>query len=447
MDTIAAVCSGVGAVGVLRISGAEAKQVAARVFSGTLHTPRMMVYGALRDARGEVVDRGLGVWFAAPNSYTGEDVVELHCHGSAVAMASVLEACFCAGARAAKPGEYTRRAFLNGKMDLTQAEAVVDLIEAETEAAAKNAAAQLDGEIGKGLDRMRDVLLDIAAAFSAYVDYPEDGIEELELEETVKTLGEVAAQLEQLAASYAQGKILKDGVKTALIGRPNVGKSSLLNALVGFDRSIVTDTAGTTRDTVEESAMVGDLRLRLVDTAGVRETEDAIEREGVSRSETAAERADLVLCVFDASQALTEEDLRVCALAKGKCAVAAVNKTDLPMQVDLDVLTASFGENLVSISAKEKQGMDALSACIRRVLAVQTIPCDGSVITNARHAAAVRTALECVRGAESALQNGLTPDVAVGEIEQAVALLGEVTGKTASDAVLTRIFERFCVGK
>ena len=444
MDTIAAVCTGTGAVGILRLSGNTAKDVASRVFSGALTTPRMMVYGAFFDANGNTVDRGLAVWFAAPNSYTGEDVVELHCHGSKIAMSSILEACFASGARAAKPGEFTRRAFLNGKMDLTQAEAVVDLIDAETEAAAKNAAAQLDGEIGKGLDHLRDRLLDIAAAFSAYVDYPEDGIDEPEV---ASGLEGIAEKLEKLAASYAQGKILKDGVKTALIGRPNVGKSSLLNALVGFDRSIVTDRAGTTRDTVEESAMVGGVRLRLVDTAGMRETDDAIEQEGVSRSTNAAERADLLLCVFDVAQALGEEDLRICELAKGKCAIAVVNKSDLAAQFEMSTLEPYFGDRIVEISAKERHGLDTLGACISETLAVKTIPCDGSVITNARHMAATKEASLRVRDALNALAGGLTPDVAVGEIEQAIALLGEITGKTATDAVLTRIFERFCVGK
>lgn len=444
MDTIAAVCTGTGAVGILRISGKQAKQIASRVFSGALKSPRVMVYGAFYDALGATVDRGLAVWFEAPNSYTGEEVVELHCHGSAVAMSSILEACFSAGARAAKPGEFTKRAFLNGKMDLTQAEAVVDLIDAETEAAAKSAAAQLDGEIGKGIDALRDRLLDIAAAFSAYVDYPEDGIDEPEV---AAGLAGIAEDLERLAASYTRGKILKDGIKTALIGRPNVGKSSLLNALVGFDRSIVTDTAGTTRDTIEESALVAGVKLRLVDTAGMRETQDAIEREGVSRSAHAAERAELVLCVFDVAQPLVEEDFRICELAKNKNAIAVVNKGDLEAQFSRKELEPYFGERIVEVSAKERQGMEELSACIARVFAVKTIPCDGSVITNARHMAAVKEASARVRDAEAALNGGLTPDVAVGEIEQAIVLLGEITGKAASDAVLTRIFERFCVGK
>lgn len=445
-NTIAAVCSGPGAVGVLRISGDAAREVAERVFSGKLNTPRMMVYGAFLDADETVIDRGLAVWFAAPNSYTGEDVVELHCHGSAVAMATILESCFKAGARAARPGEFTRRAFLAGKMDLTQAEAVVDLIEAETVSAAKSAAAQLSGEIGRGIQTLRSELLDVAATFSAFVDYPDEEIEELGLPETARELDEIAKKLFGLAASYAQGRILKDGVKTALLGRPNAGKSSLLNALVGYDRSIVTETAGTTRDTVEESALLGDVRLRLVDTAGVRETEDAIEREGVERSISAAEQADLLLCIFDGSRAWCDEDDRVLRAARGKCAVAVVNKSDLKQEMSLETL-AEFGENIVTISTKTRDGFETLADTVSRILAVKTMPCDGSLITNARHAAAVKDAAERVSHAAQALNDGLTPDVAVGEVEAAVALLGEVTGETANDAVLTRIFERFCVGK
>jgi len=445
-DTIAAVCSGPGAVGVLRISGDAAREVAERVFSGKLNTPRRMVYGAFLDAGKTVIDRGLAVWFEAPHSYTGEDVVELHCHGSAVAMATILESCFFAGARAAKPGEFTRRAFLAGKMDLTQAEAVVDLIEAETVSAAKSAAAQLSGEIGRGIQGLRSKLLDIAATFSAFVDYPDEEIEELGLPETARELDDVAGKLFALSASYAQGRILKDGVKTALLGRPNAGKSSLLNALVGYDRSIVTETAGTTRDTVEESALLGDVRLRLVDTAGMRETEDAIEREGVERSISAAEQADLLLCIFDGSRPWSDEDGRVLTAARGKCAVAVVNKSDLKQEMDLENL-AEFGENLVKISTKDRTGFDTLVDTVSRILAVKTMPCDGSLITNARHAAAVKDAAERVTHAVQALRDGLTPDVAVGEVEAAIMLLGEVTGETANDAVLTRIFERFCVGK
>ena len=445
-DTIAAVCSGPGAVGVLRISGSAAKEVAARVFSGELNTPRMMVYGAFFDSAQAVIDRGLAVWFEEPHSYTGEDVVEFHCHGSAVAMATVLEACFSSGARAAKPGEFTRRAFFAGKMDLTQAEAVVDLIEAETVSAAKSAAAQLSGEIGRGIQGLRSELLDIAATFSAYVDYPDEEIEELGLFDTARDLEQIAEKLFSLSKSYARGRILKDGVKTALLGRPNAGKSSLLNALVGYDRSIVTETAGTTRDTVEESALLGEIRLRLVDTAGVRETADAIEREGVERSISAAEQSDLLVCVFDGSRAWSEEDARVLDAARGACAIAVVNKSDLEQKMDVTHL-AAFGENLVRISTKTHDGFDALADTVSKILAVKTMPCDGSLITNARHAAAVKDAAERVSHAAEALRGGLTPDVAVGEVEAAIALLGEVTGETASDAVLTRIFKRFCVGK
>lgn len=446
-DTIAAVASGAGAVGVLRISGTNALIIAARIFPTPLTMPRHLYYGAFCGADGGILDQGLAAWFAAPASYTGEDVVEFFCHGSPVVLAAILDACFAAGARAAKPGEFTRRAFLNGKLDLTQAEAVVDLVEAETVSAAKSAAAQLTGRIGREIQTARGTLLDLAAEFCAFVDYPDDDIKDFDTSSALATLGSVHNALAALADSYARGKILKDGVKTALLGRPNAGKSSLLNALVGYERSIVTATAGTTRDTVEESVFLGGVRLKLIDTAGLRETQDSIEREGVLRAEKAANAAELLLCVFDGAQSLNAEDQLVLDLARERRAIAIINKSDLPCVLTPALLAPVFDDRIVVVSAQEAHGLDALSALISSILETATLPCDGGLITNARHAACVRGATERVQAAHEALARGLTPDVAVCEVEAAIALLGEVTGETASDAVVSRIFERFCVGK
>ena len=451
-ETIAALATAPvkGAIGVLRISGERALEVAGRVFRGKrglADHPREMVYGDFLDAAGDVLDRGLAVLFLAPASYTGEDTVEFYCHGSVTVLGEILNALYRAGARPAKPGEYTRRAFLNGKMDLTRAEAVIDLIDAESVQAAKNAAAQLEGVMAKAIEQVRLPLVDTASEFYAYVDYPDDEIEGAQAQECIARLEAAQKRLGDLAESYERGKILRDGVRCAIIGRPNVGKSSVLNALLGYERSIVTDIAGTTRDTVEEVVALRGLRLRLIDTAGIHETRDAVEIQGVERAKKACEGAELVLAVFDASQPMTAEDEEILSLAREKRAVAVVNKEDLPCAVDMQALERAFPGRVCVVSAREKRGIDALEDMLCGIFAVESIPCEGETVTNPRHAAALRSAAERVGIAADALKSGLTPDVAVSDVEAALTHLEELTGKTASDQVLARIFERFCVGK
>ena len=451
-DTIAALATAPArsAVGVIRLSGPESVQIAKRCFNGKRNMeqfPRELIYGDMLDSGSAVIDRGLAVYLQGPKSYTGEDTVEFYCHGSITVLNGLLDALYQAGARPAQPGEYTRRAYLNGKMDLTQAEAVIDLIDSETVGAARNAAAQMEGKIGGKIRSARNSLLDIASGFYAYVDYPDDGAEEFDSSAAVSVLQGVALELKVLADSFSQGRLLKDGIRCAIVGRPNVGKSSVLNAILGYERSIVTAIAGTTRDTVEESASLGGLLLRLIDTAGLRDTADTVERLGVERARKAVEDAHLCLAVFDGSQPMTQEDALVIDHLKGRRTIALINKSDLPAGLDQDKITNAFGDEVCIISATERSGLDVLSDKIKRLFSLQGLSCDGSLVTNPRHAHALRQAAQASERAWTALESGLTPDVAVTDVEAAINALGELTGQTASEEILHRIFERFCVGK
>ncbi len=356
-----------------------------------------------------------------------------------------LEALFAAGARQAGRGEFTKRAFLNGHMDLTQAEAVIDLIESETAQAARNAVEQLGGALRKRIEPVYDALLDIASRFYAVVDYPDEDIGDLSREETLDTLAGAERVLDGLLATAGRGRVLRQGVATAILGRPNVGKSSLLNALVGYDRAIVTDVAGTTRDTVEEKAAVGGVLLRLIDTAGIRETGDAVERLGVERARQAAEAAELALLVLDGSQPLTEEDRAAEEAARlAPHVIVLRNKCDLPQMPD-PAVPDGF-EAVLDVSAKDGTGLDKLENAVAALFPEGAAP-SGEILTNVRQTEAVQRALEAIRGARAALESGLTPDAVLSDAERAMNALGEVTGKTLREDLTARIFERFCVGK
>ena len=454
MDIIAAIATGHSptAIGIVRLSGEGCFACCDRVFRAangrpfSQQEPRKMVFGEMLDSQGRVIDQGLAVRFPGPRSFTGEDSAEFHCHGSPVVLRELLGSLFAAGARQAKAGEFTRRAFLNGRLDLTQAEAVIDLIDAETAAAARNAAAQLDGGLRRVLEPIQEALLDVTSRFYAVVDYPDEDIEDLQREEMLDTLRTAQQELDGLLAGFSRGRLMKWGVPTVLLGKPNAGKSSLLNALLGYDRAIVTDIAGTTRDTVEEKVTVGGVLLRLTDTAGIRDGGDTVEALGVERSRAAARQASLAILVLDGSAPLTAEDEEAIAVARQvPHLLVAVNKCDLPRRLDIGALADRF-DNVLSVSATEHLGLDTLTDAIAALFPAG-MPAQGALLTNARQADAVSRALSAVGEARSALRIGMTPDVVLTDCESALEALGELNGRHIRDDLVDTIFSRFCVGK
>ena len=451
-DTIAAIATprGIGAIGIVRLSGAQTRAVLSRVFFAqngremAEQPPRAMVYGQVRDSEARLIDNALCVLFPAPHSYTGEDCAELHCHGSPIVLDEVLRALFAAGARQAEAGEFTKRAFLNGRMDLMQAEAVVDLIDAETAEGARLAALQLSGSLSRAVDTVYDALMGLVSRFYAVVDYPDEDIADATQEIVSDTLRDCGARLEALRASFARGRVVKHGVPTVLLGKPNVGKSSLLNALVGYDRAIVTDVAGTTRDTVEEKVRLGHVLLRLTDTAGIRPTADAVEAQGVARSRAAAQKAELALLVLDSSAPLTAEDEASLAAAAAPHRIVLVNKSDLPTQLDMAALRRRFGD-VYPVSAVTGEGLDALRRAVEALYPAGAE--QGQLLTNARQYEAVTRAAEAVARARAALEDGLTPDAVLADAEAALSALGELNGKSVREDLVETIFSRFCVGK
>jgi len=450
-DIIAAVATGwqASAIGIIRMSGSGCIDLAAQVFTpkfGSLQSAkdRSLILGHLHDRQGRIIDEVLLTVSHAPNSYTGEDTAEFQCHGSPAALSAGLDALFAKGARQAGPGEFTKRAFLNGRMDLTQAEAVIDLIDAETADAAANAVGQLGGAMLRRIAPIYDQLTDIMAHFHAVLDYPDEDIDPFELSSFQWQLEKSAASLCSLLSTYGRGLVLRRGIRAVILGKPNAGKSSLLNALAGYDRVIVTDIAGTTRDAVEETVKLGRHMLRLLDTAGIRETEDQIERMGVERAEAAAARADLAIYVCDGSTALTEEDFRAQRSAmEAPRVVAILNKQDLPQKTLPSDLPFEW---IIPVCARTGDGLEQLEDALD-CLFDSSAPCDGSILTNTRQAEAVARAERAIRSALSSMKAAITPDAVLVDVEAAMEALGEVTGQTMRDEITNRIFERFCVGK
>lgn len=454
-DTIAAISTppGPGAIGILRLSGPRAIEVAQASFRPlnkvplSQHRPHELVYGDLLDRDGQPIDRVLCTFSRGPVSYTGEDTAEFQCHGSPMVLSLGLEALFSRGARQARAGEFTRRAFLNGKLDLAQAEAVGDLLEARSREGARHAAGQLTGALSRRIGGVYSALVDVMAHFHAVLDYPDEDIDPFRMEELSHQLSQQESALRALAGSYRRGQYIRDGVPCAIVGRPNAGKSSLLNALVGYDRAIVTDVPGTTRDTVEARCRLGGVVLRLIDTAGLRETDDAVERIGVERSRAALAGAALALLVLDGSASLTPEDEAAMAqAARAPRVICLINKSDRPLAFAPEELRSRF-PHLCVVSAATGAGLDALGETVAALFPAGGAESAGELLTNARQADAARRALEAVTRASESLEAGITPDALLTDAEEALAALGELTGASVREDVTARIFERFCVGK
>ena len=454
MKTIAAISTAAapGGIGIIRISGNEARAVGDRVFQAasgeTLSAAAGYTcrFGHVQDESGARLDECIATVFAAPKSFTGEDVVELSCHGGLFILKTVLQAVFAAGAAPAAPGEFTRRAFLNGKMDLAQAEAVMELISAQGREAMKAAQAGHDGALSRRIAAIRDDLTDVGAHLAAWADYPDDDIPQVDENMLKERLSAGHDALEALIRSFDGGRVLREGVVTVIAGKPNAGKSTLMNLLAGCERSIVTDLAGTTRDVVEETVLLGEIPLRLADTAGIRETEDRVEQIGVKIALDRVRTAQFVLAVFDASEALNDDDRAMMeAIGETPC-VAVVNKSDLPAAIDMAEIEARFPA-VVTISALSGDGLSTLAEAAARVLQTAELNPNDGILYTERQRADAKDALACIEEAQDALLRGMTWDAVTVSLEGAVAALNELTGERVSDAVVDRVFEKFCVGK
>lgn len=450
-DTIAALATAIGpaAVAVVRVSGSDAVGVAGRVFRGAAPErwqPRRLYLGRFVDAGGRALDQGLGVVMRAPSSYTGEDVVELHCHGGAVLARSVLGAVLAAGARAAERGEFTLRAFLNGKLDLAQAEAVADLIAAPSERAVRIAADHLGGALSERVEALRARLVGIAANLEAAIDFSDEDVGELPRAGLAGEASAVASILEALAASHTHGRIVREGLRVAIVGKPNVGKSSLLNRLLGSDRAIVTAIPGTTRDVIEERVDLAGLPVVLVDTAGLRESGEEVEQLGMARSREEVAAADVVIAVFDGSRPWTGEDEEVVNATRQIRRILLANKSDLPADAAVRRALEPFSP-VVRASALSGAGIADLEAEVLRTADLPEDAGGGVTVTRERHRAALARSASAARRAERAIGSGLPPDLVAVDILLALDHLGEITGRTSPEDVLDRVFQEFCIGK
>ena len=454
ISTIAAIATapGAGGIAVVRLSGPDSYAVAEKVFRPVNAAKSVRdakgytaLYGGFV-AGGSVFDNGVALFFRAPHSYTGEDVVELSCHGGTAVARILLESCIAAGAQPAGPGEYTRRALLNGKLSLTQAEAVADMIGADSRQGVALANAALEGALAGEIRTRQQQLTALQAHLTAWVDYPEEDVPALEDAQLAATLTEVETALTRLIDGYGAGAVLRQGVDCAIVGRPNAGKSTLLNLLAGFDRAIVTPVAGTTRDVVEQAVMVGDVRLNLFDTAGVRETEDIVEAEGIRRSWKKLEEAGLVLAVFDGSEPACEEDLRLAQACKGRPAIALINKEDKALAFDVTAVQDCFAR-VLSVSCQDPAARAGITDAVETLLHAKEIDPHAASLANQRQLSAATRARDAVQSARQAVDMGYGLDAVSVCVDDALDALYSLTGENATDAVIEQVFETFCVGK
>lgn len=455
-DTIAAISTpqGTGGIGIIRISGSRAFEIAGRIFSGKKAFDELkshtISYGKIIDpSSSETIDEVLVSKMNKPNTFTREDVVEINCHGGLVVLKRVLELVIREGARLAEPGEFTKRAFLNGRIDLSQAEAVIDIINSKTLQSSRAAMDQLEGKLSRQLKKVRDHLIELLAHMEVNFDYPEYDVEEITGRKVYDEAGQIRDLLEGIMNSFEKGRILREGISAVIVGRPNVGKSSLLNELSGKSRAIVTDIPGTTRDIIEEYVNINGIPVKMIDTAGIRETDDVVEKIGVERAQNAIENSDLVIVMIDAGVGISEEDMEILEKVKGKKTIVLINKVDLAGKQEVDAIADKLaGFRVIRTSVKNEKGIDDLEKEITDLFMKGGISLNSEVIiTNIRHKDLIVKAIQSIDEARGSYENGMPLDLIAIDIKNAAEFIGQITGESVSDDVIHEIFKNFCLGK
>ncbi len=456
MSTIASISTapGIGGIGIIRMSGEKSFEILGKIFQPkTVQKIEdikgyTIKYGHIVENE-EIIDEVLVSYFKAPRSYTTENMCEINSHGGNIVVKKILEMCLKNGAELAEPGEFTKRAFLNGRIDLAQAESVIDVINAKSEKEAKSGIKQLEGYLSSEIKGIKQEILDVLVNIEVTIDYPEYDTPEVQEQEIKQMLESVGNKLEKLEKSFDNGKIIKDGIKTAIIGKPNAGKSSLLNAILKEDRAIVTDIAGTTRDTIEEFVTINGIPLNLVDTAGIRESSDEVEKIGVEKSIKQAKDADLIIAIFDSSKDLTDEDLEILELIKNKKSIILLNKSDLNAKInENDSRFTDITDNIIKISVLNKTGIDLLYEKISNMFNLNEINLDNDIlITNIRHKNIISKSFDNVKKSKEALEMNLPIDIITIYIKNVLEDLGEITGEVVTEDIINEIFSKFCLGK
>ncbi|MBE6058749.1 MAG: tRNA uridine-5-carboxymethylaminomethyl(34) synthesis GTPase MnmE [Clostridium sulfidigenes] len=454
-DTIGAISTsiGEGGIAIVRISGDKAKDVVEKIFQAkngqSIKDMKSytMKYGYIIDENNNHIDEVIVSFMKGPRSFTAEDTIEINCHGGVVATNKVLEQVIKQGVRIAEPGEFTKRAFLNGRIDLSQAEAVIDIINAKTDLSMKSALMQSEGLISKEIRGLREKLLSTIAHIEATVDYPEDDLEEVTSEMAIRDLDIIKKEIKEFIETAEEGKILREGLSTVIVGKPNVGKSSLLNALTKENRAIVTDIPGTTRDVIEEYINISGIPIKIIDTAGIRETDDVVEKIGVERSRAKINDADLIILILDSSNELTEEDKEIINHISNKKYMILLNKSDLNSKITEKDLENINCTNIYSISAKTGEGIDEVRTAIKDMFFKGEISTNNVIITNTRHKEALLRAYECIESAINTLNYTFAIDLASIDIRNAWTFLGEITGDSLEENIIDKIFKDFCLGK
>ena len=455
MSTIASISTapGIGGIGIIRMSGEKCFEILNKIFypKNKYNIEDIkgytIKYGHIKENE-KIIDEVLVSFFKAPHSYTAENMCEINSHGGIVVMRRILELCLKNGAELAQPGEFTKRAFLNGRMDLSQAEAVIDIINAKSDIEAKEGIKQLEGFLAQEIAKIKQKILDLMTSIEVSIDYPEYDVEELLDNETAEKLGNIKNELQKLEKSFYNGKIIKEGIKTAIIGKPNAGKSSLLNAILKEDRAIVTEYEGTTRDTIEEFVNINGIPLKLIDTAGIRDTENEIEKIGIEKSKKLAKEADLSIVIIDGSKNIEKEDEEILKSVDCNKSIVVLNKSDLGSVIDKETELLNRFKYVINISALKREGINDLYDTINKMFNLNEINLDNEiVITNERHRNIIKKAITNVEKAEESLKNGMPIDIVAISIKDILSNLSEITGDEASEEIIDEIFARFCLGK